>query len=71
MLQQNLHTHCDEDNAADQLRLGLVLCAEDIADFDADGGENKGDRADKGDGGDDVHLQKGKRNADGQPWKPW
>ena len=66
VLEQDLQAHEDQHDAADKLRARLVLRAEDVADADADGREDKGRHADEADGRDDVDLQERKGHADGE-----
>ena len=64
VLEQDLQAHEDQHDAADKLRARLVLCAEDVADADADGREDKGRHADEADGRNDVDLQEREGHAD-------
>ena len=67
MLQQDLAAHEDQDDAAGELRPGLILQAEDVADLQSGGGEDKGGAADEADGGHDVDpRQQGEGDAHGQ-----
>ena len=66
VLQQYLYPHEDKDDAAGQFRLGLIPAAKAIPRLYAHHGQGKGDHADKGHGGDNVHVQKCKGNAYGQ-----
>ena len=47
MLCQNLGAHYNQDDAAEDLCLGLVSQTKDIADFDSRDGEHKGGYADE------------------------
>lgn len=66
MLQQDLDTHDDQDDAAGKLCLGLVFQAKNISDLDADNRERERNDADEGYGGNDADLQEGVGNADGE-----
>ena len=66
MLQQDLDTHDDQDDAAGKLCLGLVFQAKNISDLDADDRERERNDADEGHGGNDADLQEGVGNADGE-----
>ena len=63
MLQQDLAAHEDQHDTAHQLCTGFIPHAEGMADFDADGGQDKGGAADKRDSGQDGYFQKGEGNA--------
>ena len=54
MFQQDLAAHEDQDDAAGELRPGLIPEAEDVADLQSRGGEDEGGAADEADGGHDV-----------------
>ena len=49
MLKENLYAKEHEDNTSRKLRLGLVLGAEYVTDFNAQHTEGKGNNTDKGD----------------------
>lgn len=66
MIEQYFHPHNHQDQPACKLGFGLIPGAEDIADLDADDGEDKGGGADEGDGRNDAYLQEGEGDADGQ-----
>ena len=67
MLEQNFEADQNQDNAADQLGLGFVARAEEIADLETDCGEQERRNADERDGQRNVDVgQQGKRDADGQ-----
>ena len=66
MLQQDLDAHQHQHHAAEQLRPGLVLRAENIAHLQTDGGQHKGDHADEQHRRHNLHLQEGKGHAHGQ-----
>ena len=67
MLEQDLETDQNQDDAARQLGLGLVARAEEIADLETDCGEQERRDADERDGQWNVDVgQQGKRDADGQ-----
>lgn len=66
VFQKDFDTHADEDDAACNLRLGLVTKTKDVPDLHADGGEQEGGNPDEGDCGYDVHFQKSEGDANGQ-----
>ena len=66
MLQQNFHTDQNQNDAAGQGRLVLILRAELMPDAYACRGKHKGRAADQRDGSYDPHLQESERNADRQ-----
>ncbi len=66
MFQQNFHTDQNQNDAAGQGRLVLILRAELMPDAYACRGKHKGRAADQRDGSYDPHLQESERNADRQ-----
>ena len=66
MLQQNLAAHQDEHRAAKEFRAGLILCAEDVADLEAQGRERESGAADEEHRWNDVHPQEGEGHAGSQ-----
>ena len=60
VLQQYLESHENEDGAACQLGLGFIAASKCVARLYAGHGQKEGDASDKGYGGEDVNIQKGK-----------
>ena len=66
VLDEDLGSHEDQDQAAGELGFGFVADAEKVSGEDSGDGEQEGGHADKGDGGADLYLQEGEGYADGQ-----
>ena len=66
VLQQDLDSHQDQDDAAQNLGRRAVALAEHAAQAHAQGGQQEGDDPDERDGGDDIDLQEGEGDAHGQ-----
>lgn len=66
MIQKDFKPHGYEYCAAEEFSLRLILSAENTASFDAEQAAGECCNADKGNCRDDIDLQKGERNADGQ-----
>ena len=56
-------SHENEDGAACQLGLGFIAASKCVARLYAGHGQKEGDASDKGYGGEDVNIQKGKGHA--------
>ena len=66
VLQQDLQADEDQDHAPGDLRLRLVLQAEDVPDVDAQGRQQKGGHADETGGRQDANRKEGKGDAHSQ-----
>lgn len=66
MFQEDLQPHSDQNDAAGEFSLRFVFCPKDMTDLDAKGGEQEGRHANEADGGDDVNLQEGEGDANGE-----
>ena len=66
VLNEDLDAHGDQDQAADQLRLGLIAAAEQITDLDTRHGEHERRQARNGNGDLDIDAHHGESHARGQ-----
>ena len=66
MFKQYFCAENNEDNTAGKLGLALIFRAEDISDFSACCGERKGSDSDESGSLENVDLEEGKRNTDGE-----